>query len=69
MVRAYIDYFLIFPHLDTPSFDLVREVASVAPSPGLVVRVPASGRVPLTAFVDEPCCWQPPAAAWVCGRG
>lgn len=56
-------------HLDTPSFDLVREVAFVAPSLGLVVRVLASGRVPLTAL-EEP--WGLLAAAssrrWVCAR-
>jgi hypothetical protein len=46
-----ISYFL---HIETPSFDLVREVASVAPSVGLVVRVLASGRVPLTALGMNP---------------
>lgn len=43
---VFFQNFNLFPlHLDTPSFDLVREVASLAPSLGFVVRVLASGRV------------------------
>jgi hypothetical protein len=67
-IYLWIFFFSLFCSILIPqAFDLVREVASVAPSLGLVVRVPASGRAPLTAFLfDQPCCWQPPAAAsWV----